>query len=101
MHTTASSSLPGTRADGVYCTPQDDDEEFTSPIDEVDELLYFAESFQAVQQSVTADQLTSVMPDQSKHHLQTLLQLVPSRAEEHARKQAIDAAMVANGSKAA
>ena len=90
----------GARADCVRRISQEDDEEFTSPIDEVDELLYFAESFQAVQQAVSADQLTSVMPDQSKHQLQTILQLVPTRAEEHARKQAIEAAMVANGSKA-
>uniref|UniRef100_A0A6U2ERP4 Uncharacterized protein n=2 Tax=Hemiselmis andersenii TaxID=464988 RepID=A0A6U2ERP4_HEMAN len=95
------SAMEGMAWDDLFGDDDEEEEEFTSPIDEVDELLYFAESFQALQQSLPADQqplLASAMQADQQQQLQQLLAHVPQRANEIAQKKALEATAKANGS---
>eukprot|EP00287_Rhodomonas_sp_CCMP768_P023194 CAMPEP_0202824432 /NCGR_PEP_ID=MMETSP1389-20130828/12351_1 /ASSEMBLY_ACC=CAM_ASM_000865 /TAXON_ID=302021 /ORGANISM="Rhodomonas sp., Strain CCMP768" /LENGTH=301 /DNA_ID=CAMNT_0049497529 /DNA_START=15 /DNA_END=920 /DNA_ORIENTATION=+ len=68
----------------------DEDDDYTSPIDEVDELVYFVENFTALQTNHPAEtqQLTAAFAPEAQACLQAIIAQAPQRVAENAAKKA-------------
>jgi len=69
---------------------EEDDDEYTSPIDDVDELIFFVENFTMLQTNFPNETqaLTSSFPPEGQGLLQAIIAQAPQRAAENAAKKA-------------